>query len=81
MRRLLGNYAGVILTAFIELESVIRARGGIVLDEQVHFSKLAGYEPLESCYHLIVHCDVVAAPKRLRRNGEQSSASQSGDRN
>jgi hypothetical protein len=27
MRRLLGNYAGVILTAFMELESVIRARG------------------------------------------------------
>jgi hypothetical protein len=27
MRRLLDNYAGVILTAFMELESVIRARG------------------------------------------------------
>ena len=27
MRRLLGNKAGVILTAFMELESVIRARG------------------------------------------------------
>jgi len=27
MRRLLGNYAGVILTAFMEPESVIRARG------------------------------------------------------
>jgi hypothetical protein len=42
-----------------------------VIDEQVHFSKLVGYGPLESCYHLIIHCDVVAAPKRLRRNGEQ----------
>ena len=39
MRRLLGNKAGVILTAFMELECVVGGRG-IVLDEKVHFSKL-----------------------------------------
>ncbi len=43
MRRLLGNKAGVILTAFMELECVVGGRGIVLTASYVRFWQLTAF--------------------------------------